>query len=469
MIDQLEFAKLSGDYNKLHVDEVAARRLLFGRPVVHGIHLVLFALEEWARSRGKPFSLVSLKVNFRKPLFVGQQVQLQIKDVSSTGIILELFRNEDLLTDINIGISDFRIGEEYLDEHIFLDETSKVVTAEGLGASEGKLDVSMENKLAQSLFPELMNFMPKIQIAELLSSTRLVGMECPGENSLFSDLNVEFKEIVSGKILIYKVLEYDLRFSKVSISIKGPSIKGVVGAFMRPSPKQQPAFSEIRTMVNPGEFSGQSALIIGGSRGLGEVVAKLLAAGGAKVLITYVKGSDDARCIQGELAGAGCSIQSIFFDVKRPEHADSAVISAFSPTHMYYFATPFIFDGIKKRFSANLFNDFADIYVHGFWRVFEAIRSFKSLRFVLYPSTAALDEFPVNMFEYTAAKATGEAMCTYIKKFFPEIEIVCPRLGRLATDQTVSLLPVNNQDPVPVMLDHLRAFKAGFNKVSRQE
>ncbi len=32
--DQLAFAKLSGDYNPLHMDPIYARRLLFGRQVV---------------------------------------------------------------------------------------------------------------------------------------------------------------------------------------------------------------------------------------------------------------------------------------------------------------------------------------------------------------------------------------------------------------------------------------------------
>ncbi|MBL8014077.1 MAG: SDR family NAD(P)-dependent oxidoreductase [Candidatus Omnitrophica bacterium] len=343
-----------------------------------------------------------------------------------------------------------------MDHRTFFEEASKALTAEELGPSRGKLAIGLDENLAKEFFPALMELMSKIQIAELLTSTRLIGMECPGENSLFSDLNVEFKDPKNENYLIFNVLEYDPRFARVTINIQGPSIQGVLGAFLRPSPKQQPSFSQIRTIVAPEEFSGQSALIIGGTRGLGEVTAKILAAGGAKVLITYFKGVDDARRIQEELSRSGSLVQTIFFDAGAPEQVDNSVISAFSPTHLYYFATPFIFDGVKKRFSERLFDSFIDTYVKGFWRVFEKVNACKSLRFVLYPSTSALDEMPINMFEYAVAKAAGESMCAYIKKFFPDVAVVTPRLQRLATDQTVSLVAVNNQDPVPEMLKHLR-------------
>lgn len=40
------FARLSGDYNPLHVDPVYARRLQFGHPVIHGVHHLLRAWDE---------------------------------------------------------------------------------------------------------------------------------------------------------------------------------------------------------------------------------------------------------------------------------------------------------------------------------------------------------------------------------------------------------------------------------------
>ena len=467
MADQFAFASLSGDYNKLHVDEIAARRFLFGRPAVHGIHLVLFALDEWTKSRKQPFALVSLKVNFRKPLLVGQDVRLQIKEENNAKIILKLFNNEDLLTDISISISDRQINVQSLVGQLFVEQKSKLLTAADLESSSGILEVSLENGLAQKLFPALISFMPALQIAELLASTRLVGMECPGENSLFSDVNVEFKDAASGSVLVYKVLEFDPRFSKLLINIEGPSIKGVLGAFLRPAPKQQPSFVDVKTMVRPGEFSRQAAFIVGGSRGLGEVAAKLLAAGGAKVLITYVKGADDARRIKDELGRDGCSIESLLFDVTRSGQADLSAISAFAPTHLYYFATGFISAG-GKNFSQELFRSFCEYYVSGLSATLDVVgQASGRLNHLFYPSSVFVDERPANFMEYAAAKAAGEEQCSLYQKNRKDVQVYMPRLPRMSTDQTQNLYAHDAApDPVPVMLEHLRVFEKALNTAS---
>src|SRR5688500_18589890 len=61
--DALRFAAWSGDRNPLHVDPEAARRSVFGRPVIHGVLTILRALGSGAV--GADGDIRSLDVEFR--------------------------------------------------------------------------------------------------------------------------------------------------------------------------------------------------------------------------------------------------------------------------------------------------------------------------------------------------------------------------------------------------------------------
>ncbi len=70
--DQISFAELSNDYNPIHMDKVLSRRLLSGRRVVHGMNLLLHAMEYFLRKS----SLVpsSITCTFNSPVSIGDLV-----------------------------------------------------------------------------------------------------------------------------------------------------------------------------------------------------------------------------------------------------------------------------------------------------------------------------------------------------------------------------------------------------------
>lgn len=232
---------------------------------------------------------------------------------------------------------------------------------------------------------------------------------------------------------------------------------GIIKAFVRPTPQKQDRCLDLKGLVNSNEFSGQRALIIGGSRGLGEVTAKLLSVGGAEVKITYYQGAKDARRVVDEIISGGGSADSFSFDVLDNQmNVADRLGSGWAPTHLYYFATPFIALGTKGVFSASLFQKFCNYYVIGFQRIIEQLSDL-GLKGVLFPSSVFVNELPSNMGEYAAAKMAGEVLCTILESAQQDITIYKPRLPKMATDQTVSLIiSADSQNPVSIMLEHLR-------------
>jgi hypothetical protein len=259
--------------------------------------------------------------------------------------------------------------------------------------------------------------------------------------------------------MTYEVSKFDRRFGLVLMNITAPGMTGSIKAFVRPECQEQANYLTLRNLVDRNEFEGQRAMIIGGSRGLGEVAAKLLAGGAADVKISYYQGQEDAYRIVDDIKSNGGIADSFQFDVLNPKlEIPHTSANGWAPTHLYYFATPFISTGAKGKFSPQLFRKFCDYYVVGFINTLNQVSDF-GVRHIFSPSTVFIDELPMNMGEYAAAKIASELLCTFLKKSNREMTFYNPRFPKLATDQTVSVMPVISQDPAPIMIKQLRYFR----------
>jgi 3-oxoacyl-[acyl-carrier protein] reductase len=79
------------------------------------------------------------------------------------------------------------------------------------------------------------------------------------------------------------------------------------------------------------KLEGKTALITGGSRGIGAAIAKRLAAGGANVAITYTKGGDAAASVVKDIERAGgkaIAIQADATDARAVEAAVEKTVAA---------------------------------------------------------------------------------------------------------------------------------------------
>jgi len=469
--DQRSFAKLSGDYNPAHLDPVKARRTKFGQPVVHGVHALLWALNILFAEKTEALKLVSLKAFFNQPIFVGQNVQLILKTKDKTSIEIQIHTQNSQALGITAKYLP-RGTEKYLGYSNSNPKFRKCLERkpEELANASGRLILCLNQNETILRFPNLMRTLPSNQLAELMALTRLIGMECPGLNSIFSDFSLDFSNPCEDSFYLnYKVLSYDSRCGLLTQNVQAPGMAGALRAFISPSPVYQSDFLELSQRgVMKGEFSGQTALVIGGSRGLGEVTAKLLAAGGARVLISYHIGSEEAHNIVEQIKNGGGDANCFEFNALQPDSLQKEKKSdVIYSTHLYYFPTPVIFQGKKNHFSQKLFQEFSNYYLTGFFNTFQVFQNLgNGFRGIFYPSSTAIDELPNDMAEYVASKSAGEKLCSILAKKHPDINIYVPRLPRAATDQTNSILPSKREDPASLMLDKLRQFRDRINSLT---
>ena len=446
------FARLSGDTNPLHMDAVFARRTQLGVPVVHGIHLLAWALDAFG-----PCPAQSVTARFVKPVLVGERVTLDQTSGTESQIRLAILADGVPVVQISLSLQtappEARLAAAVTAGSVTSSEPRKLDLS-AMAGRVGAVSLPSEAAVAEA-FPRLAAIWGPDRLAALIATSRLVGMECPGLYSLYSELRLGIAEgRGGGESLRYAVTHVDERFRTVDMEVTGPGLDGTVSALARPTPVEQPALAELRSVLPAFTLADRPhhALIIGGSRGLGALTARLVAAGGGYSTITYAVGRRDAEMVAEEL---GCDILS--YDVRLPAAEQLAGLKQL-PTHLYYFATGHIFRRPSASFSDDYFAEYARFYVTGFASLLDALRGrgVKSL-VVFYPSTTALDEPVRDLAEYAAAKAAGEQLCRQINVFHDGIHVEVLRLPRLLTDQTATSSPVSFGDSVSLMASVIQA------------
>ena len=459
---QERFAAFSGDRNPMHMDAVAARRTQAGQPVVHGVHTLLWALEELARA-GQLGSVVRLKAKFLKWIYLGDLATLHLLETEPD----EPLRLEVVVQGLTVLTAEILFGDRQRQEG---SKTSSPeaprtlaldLTLTDLPGRSGDAYVAPSPQ-AEELFPHLTEVVSAATVAEIAACSYVVGMEAPGLHSMFSKLDLTLlgaTETAPRAALHYTVTYVDERFRKLRIAVEGRAIEGTLEAFLRVPPVRQASLELIARYVQPKEFSGMNALVIGGSRGLGELTAKLIAAGGGSVTLTYAQGRVEAETVVDEIRAWGGAVKAGPYNVQHPP-ADQLSALQSTPTHLFYFATSTIFRPRSGVLSAPMLAEFLQFYVQGFYDLCLTLTVSGAPLSAFYPSTVFLDERPTGMTEYAMAKAAGEQLCADMNLYVPGVRIFVHRLPKLPTDQTAGVLPERETDALEALLPLLRTMTA---------
>ena len=466
--DQLWFAQLSFDVNPMHTDGVAARRLLSGRQVVHGMHLLIQAIDLWqAPADRRPMAMTC---SFDHPVSVGDRVQFSQTLTTAERCVIQARVDGLVCTELDIELGP--TAHTANTANTALAPALAACTAQALGGLQAPLDESApswpgrrvvlpaqaDEAALAARYPTAARAMSPGALTALAGLSYFVGMVCPGLHSVFSSLSFRLPQPVpdAGRLLL-EVIRYDPRFRLFTVAFEG-GLQGQLRAFQRPAPQAQPSALALKVHVREAEFRGVHALVIGGSRGLGELCAKLLAVGGAQVLLTYAQGQADAQRVADDIALAGeggCSTLALDLSSQAFE---ALAVDVDSLSSVYYFATPRIYSKRAALFDAQVFDGFCHFYLRRFHELclWLETRGVEPKVKVYLPSTVFITKRPKGIAEYAMAKAAAEVLAADLNRQLRRVEVIFTRLPRLATDQTSAIMAAATDSNVEVLLPLLR-------------
>jgi 3-oxoacyl-[acyl-carrier protein] reductase len=366
------FAALTGDWNRLHVDEAFARRSSYRRPVVHGMLPVSFLpLLAPFQLEGFRCLLVGLSGRFTSPIYTDAPLVITAAPGrrGADGLRLDVDYKVETAHEIRRATVTSGTATLVYQPYAVRSERRLSTTPPGEGVSliqpmdanhmlweeietgaRDSLDFTVTDaavaefaallaSATDSESRELASSVPdRFDVPTLLSvllySTSL-GVSLPGASATF----LEFSAHVDGAVRVdvpYRLRGRITHRSAATRIIKkelliSPAdndevvVRGKASTLVAAPPRRMPSLEEIRELGTDFGLRDKVVLVTGASRGIGETTAKLFALHGAKVVINYRHGAEDARRVVGEILDGGGQAVAIAADVTEPEDVRSLV------------------------------------------------------------------------------------------------------------------------------------------------
>jgi NAD(P)-dependent dehydrogenase (short-subunit alcohol dehydrogenase family) len=306
------FAQLSHDINPLHLDEQYARSTPFGSRVFYGCAAVLWALGHWAN--GRIFQLEFIKVNFKKPLFLNEEYQVQIEE-SGRRVFVRIRKNSSIRMSLNFTWIDrpFASIERRPKEFDSLSAAKAGLDFRGRipeileEARRYQMDADAIGRL-RSDFGLQENQMPMHQMEVICWASYLVGMQIPGRQALFTNFEFNFDNKTTTTRFSLDTLTAELheQFNHIEIAGAGTGVTSFsIVSWVRPEAVRFD-LSDLQVALGTSDnLIGKTVLVTGASRGLGSVLARAFALHGADVVINYLSNATEALCIKRDIESLG--------------------------------------------------------------------------------------------------------------------------------------------------------------------
>ena len=306
----IKFSKISGDYNKIHIDDLAGYNSLYGRKICHGCLLVIKVLNitNIIKHLKKQYKF-NINVNFKRYTEYNKKITLKLY-FKNNHVFIKVYQE-------NIIISEMLISTEII---------KFIRNKKQKNKYSGKIKFSTKSLEIKNIYKILENI------------SKYVGMVIPGEHSLIRSINIDysFENKYSNKNFKFQSNQIDQRIPIIKNKLLYK--KFIVKFESLKRPKIDINFKKIsKNLLRKIIKIKRNILIIGGSTGIGFDLMKLfLENKKIKIISTYNK---------NKIILKNKNLKIYKLDIEKNINLLEKIILKYKPLNIYYFATPKIYFG----------------------------------------------------------------------------------------------------------------------------
>ena len=210
--------------------------------------------------------------------------------------------------------------------------------------------------------------------------------------------------------------------------------------------------------MNEGIFADRTALVTGGSRGIGRAISTMLAANGARVVVNYVSNKAAADEVVAEIAALGrAEAMAVQGDVSRQDEVDGMVeliTSRLGPVDLLVNNAGMVERGRHEELSFQAWKRMFEINVDGpfltTWAVKDGMIEREFGRIVNISSLAAVIHRS-GLIHYSTAKSAVIAFTRQCADAFaPHVRVNCLAPGLIDTEMARTA----NQEMIQTLVEH---------------